>query len=168
MKTVKKSFFRLFDKIIVLLLSTVGVFSACNTMPEYGMLVEYGMPHADFELKGTVTDETSQPIQNIRVVHQFGYENSYSDTIYTDENGKYAFNGSAWKYQLKFEDIDGEENGGLFQTKEIEGGFTQADLVEKGDGRWYDGKFVKTEDVKLEKIDVVVVPMYGPPTSFLP
>ena len=92
----------------------------------------------------------------------------FSDTIYTDENGKYAFNGSAWKYQLKFEDIDGEENGGLFQTKEIEGGFTQADLVEKGDGRWYDGKFVKTEDVKLEKIDVVVVPMYGPPTSFLP
>jgi putative lipoprotein (rSAM/lipoprotein system) len=171
MKTVKKSFFRFFDKIIVLLLGVAGMFSACDNVED--MPVEYGMPHADFELKGTVTDKaTSQPIQNIRVVRPFGYEDIYGgipgDTIYTDEDGKYVFAFVGFpseKYQLKFEDIDGEENGGLFQTKEIEGEFTQADLVEKGNGHWYEGKYVKTQDVALERIETEA-PLYGCPTSF--
>ena len=168
MKTVKKSFFRLFDKVILLLLGGFGMFNACDTM-----LLEYGMPHADYELKGIVTnDATSQPIRNIRVVrpHFPNVELEYmpGDTIYTDETGKYAFafGGLIEKYQLKFEDIDGPDNGGLFQTKEIEGEFTQADRVEKGNG-WYSGFFVKTEDVVLEQ--VVNVPEYGIlPTRFQP
>ena len=173
MKTVKKSFIRFFDKIIVLLVGVSGVFSACDkeniidTVP-----VEYGMPHANFELKGTVTDEaTSQPIQNIRVIRPHfpdsELESIPGDTIYTDEDGKYAFAFGGFpkeKYQLKFEDIDGEENGGLFQTKEIEGEFTQADLVEKGKG-WYDGKYVKTQDAELERIEMET-PLYGCPASF--
>ena len=169
MKTVKKSFFRFFDKIIVLFLSSLGVLTGCGSH-----LDEYGMPHASFELKGTVTDNVTQPIQNIRVVRPFGYEDIYGgipgDTIYTDKDGKYAFAFEGFpsqKYQLKFEDIDGEENGGLFQTKEIEGEFTQTDLVEKGKG-WYDGKYAKTQDAELERIEMPV-PEYGVlATSFQP
>ena len=165
MKTVKKSFIRFFDKIIVLIVGVSG-FSACFA---------YGMPYADFELKGIVTDEaTSQPIKNIRVVRPhfpgFEHENMAGDTIYTDKNGKYAFifdNLSTMKYQLKFEDIDGEENGGLFQTKEIVGEFTQADQVKKSHG-WYEGKFVKKQDVELKRIEMVA-PEYGVlATSFQP
>ena len=164
MKTIKKSFFRSFDKIIVLLLSGFGLFSACNLItpePEYGVLM-YGMPSANFVLQGTVTNNaTSQPIKNIRVIRPFGYNNSHGDTIYTDANGKYLyeFGGSTEsKFQLKFEDIDGEDNGGLFQTKVIEGEFTQADRVEEGKG-WYTGKYVKTQDVKLEQ--AYPTPEYG-------
>ena len=175
MKKMKKSFFRLFDKMIVTLLGCSGVLIGCDWInPQF----EYGSPHADFELKGTVTDvATAQPIKNIRVVrpHFLDFESEYipGDTIYTDEKGQYAFTFGGdlrgGNYQLKFEDIDGEDNGGLFQTKEIEGQFTQADLVEKGDGRWYDGKFAKTEDVALDPEEYQVEPMYGPPTtSFQP
>jgi len=165
MKIMKKSFFRFFDKVILLLLGGSGMFSACMT--------DYGMPYAEYEVKGTVTNSvTSQPIQNVRIVgpHFSSVESGYvrGDTVYTDENGKYAFAlGGSSTYQLKFEDIDGEENGGLFQTKKIEGTFTQADQVEKGKG-WYKGRFVKTEDVALER-EPQAAPMYGPPTtSFQP
>jgi len=176
MKAVKKSFFRFFDKAILLLLGSFGMFSACNLIETP---VEYGMPHADFELKGIVTDDaTSQPIKNIRVIRPHFLESEYDhlppeyklfgDTVYTDENGKYIFeyNGMGKQYQLKFEDIDGMENGGLFQPKEIEGKFTQADQVKKGSG-WYEGKFAKTQDVALDQM--CCVPEYGVlSTSFRP
>ena len=177
MKTIKKSFFRSFDKIIVLLLSGFGMFSACDLFEPQ---LEYGMPHADFVLQGTVTDEaTSQPIKNIRVVRPLFPDLKPEcectpipgDTIYTDEKGQYAFTFGDFpgsKYLLKFEDMDGEDNGGLFQTKEVEGKFTQADQVKKGDNHWYDGKFVKTQDVKLEQA-AYPTPMYGVrQTSFQP
>ena len=169
MKTVKKSFFRHFDKVILLLLGGFGLFSACNIGNNRSTIidtpVEYGVPHADFELKGIVTNAaTSQPIQNIRVVRSLLPESKPEgedtpipgDTVYTDKDGTYAFAFGGFpgfpdmNYQLKFEDIDGKENGGLFQTKEIEGKFTQDDLEEVGSG-WYSGLFVKTEDVALKK-----------------
>ena len=163
----KKSFIKFFDKIIVLLLGFSGVFSACEKLPGGGTVAEYGVPHADFEIKGMVTDTAnSQPIQNIRVIRQV-YEN-FGDTLYTDSVGKYAFEFQEFPpspkstFHLKIEDIDGEDNGGHFGTKEIDVTITKADQVEKGDGSWYNGKFVKTQDLELERI-YMNYPMYGPP-----
>jgi len=183
MKTIKKSFFRFFDKIVVLLLGVAGMFTACDVLDKPDdPICMYGMPHADFELKGTVTNEsTSRPIKNIRVIRPHFPEPEYEnlppeyklagDTVYTDEKGEYAFAYSDFrgsKYQLKFEDIDGTGNGGLFSSKEIKGKFTSADQVEKGKG-WYEGKFTKTEDVKLKRMDIGPVPAYGVfPTTFQP
>jgi len=154
----KRSFIKFFDKIIVLLLGFSGFFNSCESP------AEYGMPHADFEIKGIATDETnSQPIQNIRVIRQI-YEN-FGDTLYTDSEGKYAFEFQEFPpspestFHLKIEDIDGEENGGDFGTKEIDVTITKADQVKKGDGSWYDGKFVKTQNIELEK--TYEAPLYG-------
>jgi putative lipoprotein (rSAM/lipoprotein system) len=86
----------------------------------------------------------------------------HGDTIYTDAKGRYAFafnDTGIGGYKLKFEDIDGEENGGLFLPKEIGGDFTQAIQAKKGDGKWYDGKFIKTENVALE--EEYYGPLYG-------
>ena len=173
MKTIKKSFFRSFDKIIVLLMSGFGLFSACGLIAtDYGMPMPlYGMPLADFELKGTVTNSaTSEPIKNIRVIRPSHYDDNYGDTVYTDGNGKYTYVFSDYpelSYRLKFEDIDGEDNGGLFKPQEIEGEFTQADMVKKGDKRWYNGKYVKTQNVALEQ--AYPAPEYGVrQTSFQP
>ena len=87
----KKSVIKFFDKIIVLVLGFSGVFSGCELLPENeDPVCEYGMPHADYVIKGVVTDEeTSNPIQNIRVIRQIYQE--YGDTLYTDSEGKYAF-----------------------------------------------------------------------------
>ncbi|MCL2041593.1 MAG: radical SAM-associated putative lipoprotein [Bacteroidales bacterium] len=150
-----KPVIKLFDKIIVILLSFFGIFNSCTQPDMYGMpYPEYGTPYADYEIKGVVTNkENAHPLQNIRVIHQ-----TYSDTLYTDSQGKYAFNfyyeGGAYPeriFHLKVEDIDGEENGGDFTIREIELKITEADRVQKGDGNWYEGKFGKTENVELEK-----------------
>ncbi|GHT04225.1 hypothetical protein FACS189423_06580 [Bacteroidia bacterium] len=169
----KKSAIKFFDKVIVLLLSCFGFLTGCdNPMDEYGPpYVEYGVPSAEYELNGTVTDVlTSNPIPNIRVVRPFPYLREHGDTTYTDSKGKYRFafrDFPSDAYQLKFEDMDGEENVGAFVTEEVEGKFTKDDQTQKGDGHWYVGKFVKTQDVKLDQAGVY--PMYGvPSTSFKP
>jgi putative lipoprotein (rSAM/lipoprotein system) len=138
----KKSLIKSFDKIIVVLLAILGVFNSCTQ-------TEYGMPYADYELKGVVTDkETSKPIKNIRIATFYG------DTIYTDAEGKYALSycfDMAEYFHFKIEDIDGEENGGEFEAQKIDVKFTNADKVKKGDGHWYEGKYEKTQNIELEK-----------------
>ena len=171
----KRAFIKFFDKIIVLILGFSGVFAGCDDpTDEYGPPVaEYGMPQAEYVIKGVVTDkDTSNPIQNIRVIRQV-YEN-LGDTLYTDSEGKYVFEFGdfpPWQettFPLKIEDIDGEENGGLFGTQEIDVTITEADRVEEGNGHWHDGKFVKTQDIKLKRMDIAY-PEYGVfPAEFKP
>jgi len=137
----KRTIIKFFDKIILLLLGFSGTFYSC------GM---YGELSADYEIKGTVTDkENANPIQNIRVVNQ-----RHRDTTYTNAEGKYAFvyNGDLFdKFTLIVEDIDGDANGGEFETQKIDVEITQADKVKKGKGSWDDGKYVKIQDIELER-----------------
>ena len=136
---------KFWDKIIVVLLGVVGLSNII-----YSCATKYGEPYAEYEIKGVITDKkASKPIQNIQVTRQIYQE--YGDTIYTDANGKYAFYDiNRSDFNIKFEDIDGEENGGEFETKEMDIKFTEADRVEKGDGDWYKGKFAKTVNIELE------------------
>ena len=149
----KKLIIKSFDKIIVALLGMLGIFNLSSCM-------EYGMPEGEYHFNGIVTDkETSNPIQNIQVVSDRG-------TIYTNSEGKFTC--SDWMnsvFHLKIEDIDGEENGGDFESQEIEVKFTQADQVEKGDGKWNKGKFVKTQNIKLEKKNNTTDTLYGMPSA---
>ena len=137
----KKPIIKFFDKIVVILLGFAGVFNSCE-QPEM-----YGTPHGEYELNGVVSDkETSMPLQNIQIVMP-----QYNDTLYTDSEGKYVFHSSFREFYLKIEDVDADENGGHFESKEMNIILTKDDQVEKGDGEWYEGSFVKTENIKLEK-----------------
>jgi putative lipoprotein (rSAM/lipoprotein system) len=140
----KKQVIKFFDKIVVVLLGVVGLSSIVYSCMKYGdPVAEYG------EIKGIVTDkETSKPIQNIQIVRQ-----GYRDTTYTDADGKYAFDGRMHPYLIKFEDIDGEENGGDFKSKEIQIKFTDADRVGKYG-------FLKIVNIQLEKKEAIN-PKYG-------
>ena len=148
----KKIFLKFFDKALVAVLGLVGIVSCDGINNGTNNLVcEYGVPHADYEIIGTILiKDTKEPIKNIRVIHQ--YNPAWGDTIYSDEAGKYEFNYQEFPldvHKLKFEDADGLENGGEFETKEIEITFTEADKVKKGDG-WYEGKYSTTRDIELE------------------
>jgi putative lipoprotein (rSAM/lipoprotein system) len=167
----KKSFIKFFDKIIVLLLGFSGAFNSCVPFVIDDPVAEYGMPHADFEIKGTVTNQINEePIPNIRVIREI-YP-GVGDTLYTDSKGKYDFVFSDFPnekstFKLKVEDIDGDENGGLFIAQEMDVEITKADQVEKGNGHWYSGKFSKIQDIKLQ--EDLPVPLYGVfPASFKP
>jgi putative lipoprotein (rSAM/lipoprotein system) len=169
----KKNIIKFFDKIIVLLLGFTGMFTACkqefdcsanyftdvNTYQPSDSIgwVEYGPLPVDFEIRGKVTNKaSSQPISGIRIIHEkFG--NIKNDTIYTDSEGKYTYRliGNLPYYaegpvcHLIFEDIDGEENGGKFATKEEDVTFTSKDKAESCDG--WSVRYEKTQNIKLEK-----------------
>jgi putative lipoprotein (rSAM/lipoprotein system) len=151
----KKTAIRFFDKMVVLLLGIAGLFAGCDEINNSDPVVEYGMPSADYEISGTVTDQqTSKPIKHIQVVRPFQQVSEYGDTVYTDNKGYYRFAYSDYPQntvKIQFEDIDGEENGGMFLTTEQTVDITEADRVEKGNGHWYKGKFVKNLDIELDK-----------------
>lgn len=130
-------------------------FSGC----EYIGRCEYGCPHADYKLQGTVTDaRTKQPVKNIRVVFCSGgldAEYSYKDTLYTDESGKIERDYPSMtidhtRLQVLLEDIDGDENGS-YETLLLEKENLPVKQVKKGDKHWYQGAFTITADAELNK-----------------
>ena len=147
----KKRVIKFWDKIILLLLGFSGIVYSC---------AEYGMIEAQYEIKGTVTDKTKKPIQNIQVINQ--YE---GDTLYTNSDGKFYFKCWGDPARLKIEDIDGEANGGEFAPMEIDVEFTDSDLVKRGRNNKTPDKYTKTINIALSKIDDVVQPEYGVPQA---
>ncbi len=152
-----KSFFlKPFDAVILALLGCIGFLTGCNLSDP--PVAEYGVPSADFIIKGTVTDSiSSTPIPNIRIIRGDSTVYSYPqfDTIYTDAEGKYQTTVSAFPvesptFHLKVDDIDGTQNGGDFQRKTVKVVFTSTDWIKKESG-WYAGKAQKTVDIKLKK-----------------
>ena len=130
-----KQIVKFWDKIIVVLLGVLGLLSCEKSKPMYSVEPElYGMPPVSYcELKGIITDkETAKPIQNIQVIGQ------YSDTIYTDAEGRYIFRRDMLpEFHLKIEDIDGEANNGEFETQEM-------------DVKFANDEYVKTVNIELE------------------
>jgi putative lipoprotein (rSAM/lipoprotein system) len=153
-----------FDKIIVLILGCIGYLTGCNLINP--PMAEYGTPHADYEIKGAVTDSiTASPIQNARIIitQDHSYTNgsqtlTYIDTMAvkrTDSEGKYdvqvvSFPLEEVAFKVKVDDTDGSANGGDFIKKESDVLFKSSELT-GGKGGWYDGKAVKTVDFKLKK-----------------
>ena len=158
----KVRFNRWYNAVLTALLSMLGFSCSLDEPDEYGSTpVEYGTPHADYILKGTVTDEAGTPIKGIKTslkeiskndtgTHVFGI-----DSIQTNESGNYQLKNSGMPYdkrvKLVVEDIDGEANGGEFLNDTLDIDYGKAVEVEEGDHHWYDGKYEVTTDVRLKK-----------------
>jgi len=157
----KKSFIKLFDKIILLLLGFSGFFYVS---------CDYGMPVSEYELKGTITDSSKKPIKDIRIIREKYYDKG--DTLYTNSEGKYSFKlyegydiNSDKPIHLKIDDIDGEANGGEFVSTEMDVKFTGADLVKKGHGSKRGDKYAKTLNIRLYRVDEENHFLYGVPVA---
>ena len=126
----------------------------------------YGEPYADFKALGSVTDETGNPIEGIRVAvtRHNHYENTQyviydqndwyeHDTLYTDKKGAFLLTESIFEgpddVRIVFEDVDGEEHGGSFESVEATPTVNQ---TKKRDGsNWYDGAFEVEANVVMKK-----------------
>lgn len=158
-----KSLIKFWDKIIVALLTATGMFTGCKSDCEtYYSGTEYGILPATYEIKGTVKSKAySEPIPNIRIIKTV-YEN-FGDTLYTNSKGEYLFRfanrhfSGKSTFRLILEDIDGEDNGGYFATKEIEVKIGKSNQIKKCKNE----KYVKIENIKLERINNGIVVMYG-------
>ena len=121
--------------------------SSDTCVPMYGAVVaEYGVQLVEYRVSGKVVDKDENPIADILV------SDDYSDNhALTRDDGTFFFESEAVIFAnqditLNFRDLDGEDNGGEFQTKYQPVSFDQEP---QGDGL--------TEPVEYEATDVTVV-----------
>ena len=132
-------------------------FTACDD--ENYPSEEYGTPFVNYQVKGTVTDEAGNPIENIRVIIRNAYDNMptpyMDDTVYTDKQGAFANEMNSTisinKQKVYFDDIDEDANGGTFQSDSTSLTDMEATQVKEGSGNWYKGQYEFTTEKKLKK-----------------
>jgi putative lipoprotein (rSAM/lipoprotein system) len=157
---IKKSFIRVFNLLLASLLALFG-FSNCNSE-----VVEYGVPNADYTVKGSVVNKAdNKPIKGIRV----GFSRVYPEPVLmygvmpqpyrsikadsTDSSGAYKLsdNFSVGEIQdnilpVYVQDIDGAENG-AFNDTILNVDFENVKKTGKS-SNWYEGEY--SVDVKVE------------------
>ena len=159
----KRLIIKPYERITITLLGLIGLLTGCNLI--HSPVAEYGVPHADYEINGTVTDSiTSAPVKNVQVTISRSVTTVQKDTTFThvdtlavkgtDSSGKYdaqfqTFPLEDLSFNVKVNDIDGPSNGGEFLSKQLDIVFKLSDL--SGGKGWYNGKALKTMDFKLKK-----------------
>jgi putative lipoprotein (rSAM/lipoprotein system) len=135
MKKIYRPFIKGTNWALAGLLSLLGF--ACD--PE--IAPEYGTPHADYSVKGTVTDAAGAAIPGIEIGIKSHGGYVTNEPAYTNEEGKFDMSFGAFpkeKFILTATDVDGEANGS-FKTDSVEVVFSKSDFYKDGDGRWYEG-----------------------------
>ena len=145
-------------RFIYFLLSLLGFGTiACDNVSMKDVVAEYGCPHINFSLKARVVDEAGKPIEGIEVQTK---DNAFYADNYSDAEGNIDLNVSMWpdtNIDLVFTDVDGEENGGEFETLELNIS-DKVVKVKEGDGRWYQGEYAAdlgdvTMTLKAENVE---------------
>ena len=145
-----KDLFLRFCRWALPLLGVTAVISCDGNLPapEYGvppsgyddMLCMYGTPVVQFSVKGKVVDTEGNPISGIEVSQSQAYDGR---KVYTSEDGSFDYTAEDIGFEMEsvtltFTDVDGEENGGDFQSHEVTVPMQQ---TEPGDDAWDNGKY---------------------------
>ena len=116
----------------------------------------YGQPilHFSLRLHGKVTDENNNPINGIRVIVE-NKGDVVRDTLYTGQTGEYNLKREydhlyAEGIICHYDDIDGEENDGDFESVKS---FPALTSTEDPDDHflWFDGAYAAEETIVLKK-----------------
>ena len=157
----KRIALRTYGKIIAFLLSLYGFLPGCNIGSD-PVVVEYGVPSADFKVKGMVESAvTGEAISNIRVILKEPISLK-ADTTFTDASGAYSMEAKhifGFPVTLYADDVDGEANG-MFSSDSMVVRWDDVTRIKKGDDRWYDGVFEKN-DAHFSLKDAPALPLYG-------
>ena len=147
----KKLFLANYNKIIAFCLTLLGFATACTDMFPGS---EYGVPHADFIINGSVKSEiNSSTIKNIRVIMaDTSSHYVYSDTCFTDLNGNYTVKLVAFPddqvFKINLQDIDGVANG-QYQTLDTLVEFKNP-VFTGGGKHWYNGSTQKVLNLNMK------------------
>ncbi len=149
------------NKILAGLLTLVGYSCGDNNK---GLLCEYGSPHASYEIKGKVVDETGKTIPNIQITLPSEANPDYfymlKDTLKSDEQGEFDASieltsfGEDVTFTIKTEDIDELENGGAFEETMTEVSFKEEDLKDAS-GNWNFGNAQKEITITMKRDPLV-------------
>ncbi|MBO5891031.1 MAG: radical SAM-associated putative lipoprotein [Alistipes sp.] len=125
-------------RILNYLLGLLGV-GAASCIP----VAMYGTPHVEFSLSARVIDEAGNPIQGIEVRTKRGEPFDHNTGIADYLGNIEAVSGSMWpdeQYEVVFLDVDGEYNGGEFESLELDIR-DKVRQTKKGSGDWYQGTY---------------------------
>lgn len=142
-------------RLIYFLMALVG-FGAAGC--EEFSAAEYGCPNVNFRVTARVVDEAGEPIEGIRVgIYHEEWDGGYACEDFEDRTGYTDYQGCIDAYgspfdvpdKLVIEDVDGEANGGEYETQIVDVvGFEQ---TEEGSGHWYGGAYeVHLGDVTMK------------------
>lgn len=119
-----------------------------------GNLDAYGTPYLEYRISARVVDSEGNPIRNIKVGASKSEElpTNLWNTTTTDDDGRFELSGRDRMTLpvLRFEDVDGELNGGEFETLtlDISDSYTH---TEEGKG-WSNGSFeASLDDIVLNE-----------------
>lgn len=130
------------NSLLVFLLGVLG-FSSCNYM------VKYGVPHAELEVSGMVTNQEEQRLEDMRVtVKQEGRQ--ALPRTYTNQAGWYEEHGYI-DVPRNTVDIIIEDPSGVYASDSIhlEITYDKKDVSKSDD--WNEGKATVRQDFKLKK-----------------
>lgn len=130
------------NSLLVFLLGVLG-FSSCNYM------VKYGVPHAELEVSGMVTNQEEQRLEDMRVtVKQEGRQ--ALPRTYTNQAGWYEEHGYI-DVPRNTVDIIVEDPSGVYASDSIhlEITYDKKDVSKSDD--WNEGKATVRQDFKLKK-----------------
>ena len=143
--------------LLTAVLSLLG-FSACDNG---GMMLMYGTPTFDYQADGRVVDEEGTPIEGIRVKVTLGDEWSTKidgtqvegGVVHSGKDGLFTTKKfeNIEIYSLTAIDVDGEENGGEFETQEVRIDTMRPTYSKGGTQKYENIEIVMTEKVTQEE-----------------
>jgi len=109
--------------------------------PLYGV-VEYGMPYADFSIKGVIRSQSGlDPVKEIKIMLKDTSSKQTVDSAFSASDGSFgfSFSGTPWQntWILSARDVDGKTNGSYSDKDTLI--TIPADSM-KGTSGWYAGK----------------------------
>ncbi|MDR2764128.1 MAG: radical SAM-associated putative lipoprotein [Tannerella sp.] len=114
---------------------------------------EYGVPHASYTFRGRVSNESGEPVPDIKIevarYEQEGYP------ALSNAEGRYSVQVQAFpseEFAIIASDIDGEKNG-AYRNDTIPVAISDSDYYDKGDDRWNHGPAQKEVNIVLKKKD---------------
>jgi len=166
----KKAFFKGVNWALAAIIAMLG-FAGCDKIAAE----EYGVPHADYTVKGAVIDKaTGKPIKGIRVgyspyfyvtpeygVRQTPYQPK--SHVLTNDKGEFVLKDNFTRGGLQVidnvlvfpvfvEDIDGALNG-LYESELLQVDFSKATKSGKPKS-WYEGEYTVTQNIELTPAEV--------------
>jgi putative lipoprotein (rSAM/lipoprotein system) len=150
----KTKLYKLTRWLCTLLLGVLG-FTSCEKEDEIGDTpAAYGTPTADYIFEGVVTDQAGNPIKGIEVQIDGSFERGTLRTLKheTAADGTYFTNiykECGFVRSITYTDVDGEENGGEFESLTIKPDDMEKLKLRDGEG-WYGGVFKLSAEVKLK------------------
>lgn len=164
----KLRFYKWYNVLMASLLTMLGFSSCSSDDDDRGGTALYGVPTVTFRYTGTVSDDSGQPINGVKVVvnaieREGGNDVQFFhlDSTFTDAQGKYVMDTDAFgnvdyelgedRMMLTFEDADKNRDGGTYANDTVRANEMKAEKMAESSYFLHTGTYKVEVDKTLKK-----------------